>query len=678
MAENLKVALRLLVRHCVGMPADDLFKPAEHHSVGQLLDDRAPFVVDPYQRDYAWNFVARPSSEFDDGEVADFIYDLGRLLDEVRRDPAAQKYFFGLMVAAVQDNSGWLPSELHEIVDGQQRLTTFVLLGSAMIQTAKAIQKAAQREEDHQAEEQCRNFIDFMTERCIERDLRSTTGAAPRTFDVLSLTEGDNEFFQRLIRGEEANPGTRDSCRLLADAKAALDVAVREWIPQGTAAEQAVELTKIRNVLFDHTQLVLIIGKSKVDAYRLFSVANNRGRRLEQADLLRAYLLRLADSSKSPQVKIRIAALWNELDSRPPEKVNAALRGYYASLLGVRAPKIDVYDSYVHDVFRHAEHATLTQKQGSDLTNQVAEICQGVSLYNDVFLEGKWPFPRRSGGPSKWERNLIELVVVRLKSTRAVPLLMAAATVWKKSERDFVRLVLFLEKAELRLLVSRSHPSTVADRYFEAAEMVRLGKSVDEVITFLEAWVAFLADDERFHSALLSLNYTQGKARIRHLLAMLDDHRALYLAKKEGRPLPVLAPNKLREWDLGTADLDHIYPRSGGDSPDADLEPVKNRMGNLALLLDKENQQQARTLSPTSKKKLDIYRASNVRLTEAVGKEIAGARKWTRAMVEHRQTELAEMAMVIYAISSKAKKAAERLDPSLVARVSARGALKVP
>lgn len=643
------------------MAADDLFKPAEHHSLGELLDDRAPFVVDPYQRDYAWKHVPRPTEEFDDGEVADFVFDLRRLIDEHQRDSRAPKYFFGLMVAAVQDNSGWLPNDKHEVVDGQQRLTTFVLLGSAMIEAAASIKSQAESEGDAATATRCDNFIEFMTERCIERNLRSTTGASPKPFNVLTLTNGDNEYFQRLIRGDKSDPGNRDSCLLLRDARIALDEAVRQWLPEGSAQLQEAALTEIRNIVFEHTQLVLIIAKSTVDAYRLFAVANNRGRRLEQSDLLRAYLLRLADSSKNEAAKVRIATLWNDLDARAPEKVNAALRGFYASRLGVRAPKVDVYDTYVQDIFRHPEHATLTPQEATALTDVVVEVSEGVRLYNDVLLAGEWPFKKKRGGPSKWERNLVELIVVRLKSTRVVPLLLAAATTWAGSEPAFQKLVLFLERAELRFIVSRSHPSTVADRYFEAALMVRQGRSVDEVVAFLEPWVAFLADDERFKSALMALNYTQGKARIRHLLAMLDDHRALYLARREGRKEPAFAPNKLREWDLGTADLDHIYPRSGGGRPDKGLETVKNKMGNLALLLDRENQQLAKALLPTTSKKRAIYRSSNVRLTEAVEKEIAGADKWTKEMVEQRQTELADMAMEIYAVSAKAKTAAEAM-----------------
>jgi hypothetical protein len=115
--------------------------------------------------------------------------------------------------------------------------------------------------------------------------------------------------------------------------------------------------------------------------------------------------------------------------------------------------------------------------------------------------------------------------------------------------------------------------------------------------------------------------------------------------------------NELRNWNLGSTDIDHVYPQA--ESGDARLVEVRHRLGNLALLLDSDNRVEARKHLPTSDKKIAIYKSSLVRLTEKLGQRLEKTRSWTVTDVEKRQTGLVEMAEFVYQLSAEAKNVAE-------------------
>jgi hypothetical protein len=374
---------------------------------------------------------------------------------------------------------------------------------------------------------------------------------------------------------------------------------------------------------------------------------------------LRAYLLRLVSGSSLHALRTEVASAWTEIDRRKPDRVNAALRAYYGSVQGVRAPKVDVFDAFARDIFSQSEYATLNDSEARTVKKQVVAIRDAVILFDEKLLAGEWPYPKTKTGASDWERHLLERVVVRLKSQRALPLLLAAASIWK-DEQSFTRLMRLVERAEVRFLIANAHQSTVADRYFEAAKQVRSGADVVAIESLLEPWVAALADDVSFRAGLNGLNYKRRSVRIRHLLAMLEDYRPSYLRSKRRGNAEKPKANELRNWNLSAVDIDHVYPQHPPSGGTPKLDELKHQLGNLTLLLDSDNRELAKNLLPWDPAKIAIYKESHVRLTEALGKQIEKT-GWDADRLADHQKELVAMAEFVYQVSPAAKTAAKSI-----------------
>jgi Protein of unknown function DUF262/Protein of unknown function (DUF1524) len=622
---------------------EPMFRP-EPHPVERFFRLKWPLFVDPYQRDYAWDA---------NDEIADFIADLGRVIE--RGDtPDATPHFFGLIVAARHPNDGWERSEKLEVIDGQQRLATFVLFAAALRQTATEIAGEAGAD-DSQTASKAKGFAASLEEAFIEANDRSTQTWEEKPFSPLTLTTPDDRFFRRLLKGQP-DPPTRHSHELLSAAYASLRDAIDEWLSdrEGPAARQD-RLTEIRGSVLTRSELILIRSDQRVDAYRVFSILNDRGKQLEQADLLRSYILSLV-RGRDDDTRREVAADWNNLDKEAPRHVDAALRQYYASKVGRRAPKVNVFDGYCADILGTPGDDP-TDEQVSNVIAAVKEIRKAAHLYKE-FTDGAWPTfvssDGRKGVTTEWERKLLPRLTLNLKSQRVIPYLMSGAMRWVQDETMFVRLVRFIEKAELRLMVSRAHPSTVADRFFEAAKRVR-EDSVDDVIKYVEPYVYQLADDDTFETRLGSLRYSRNRALITHLLAMVEDHLPWYRRGAGGAP----ATNELKTFDMGKVTLDHIYPQSPKEGEvDEKLEPLRHRLGNLTILVDQDNSAIQNVL-PSAPEKLAVYNDA-VQMTREVAATIR-KEGWTEQTIQDREKELISVLMLIYAVSDEAKDAASKL-----------------
>jgi uncharacterized protein with ParB-like and HNH nuclease domain len=91
-------------------------------SVGSLFEYRPMFFIPKYQRAYAW------SSE----SVEDFIKDLKNCFDR-RKTNSPVNHFFGGVLCVRYPVAGTVNQHEYEIIDGQQRIATFSILVSCLI-----------------------------------------------------------------------------------------------------------------------------------------------------------------------------------------------------------------------------------------------------------------------------------------------------------------------------------------------------------------------------------------------------------------------------------------------------------------------------------------------------------------------------------------------------------------
>jgi len=233
-------------------------------TITQLLaTPNEQFVVPSYQRRYAWGFP----------QFKALFEDIEMLKDN-------DGHLFGTIILHSDHHIGGLNQP--EVVDGQQRLTTLIILLKA-IQTAYLELKETDRAKNVRTMFICKGLDE------IEK---------PK----LKLGELDNPDIEKLILEndieEVTNKNIKDAFEHYLD-----------WLLD-------LEVSEINKFLFKLTNVAVIIrldvGMAQ-DAYKLFETINNRGLRLSATDIIKNFLLGHASKIPENNTLKNVKKLWSRI-----------------------------------------------------------------------------------------------------------------------------------------------------------------------------------------------------------------------------------------------------------------------------------------------------------------------------------------------------------------------------
>ena len=241
---------------------------ADDKTVSELLAG-GPYTVDDYQREYKWETK----------QVGDLVNDLFAAFSKNYKEshtPAKVVEYHGYFLGSV------VVSE-RNIVDGQQRLTSLMLLLIALRHSLPTSPLSTPEREDLRG--QLAGLIQF-------------SRYSVRSFCIDA--EERNECLNALYNfGEPEESHTRskqESVRNLAlrynDIAGMLEA----------ATEKEAELECFAHWLIENVRLVRIITSSQSDAYEVFETMNDRGLHLTQVDMLKNFLLSQIDDAERANV----------------------------------------------------------------------------------------------------------------------------------------------------------------------------------------------------------------------------------------------------------------------------------------------------------------------------------------------------------------------------------------
>ena len=222
----------------------DFTKPFTPSSFVGTEAERIHFQVPLYQRPYAWTSL----------EIMQLLNDL----NEAYRDKSGQHYFIGMLSVAATDYD----ENLMDLIDGQQRITTVVLLAKVLGKKVPGVDWTA-----------------FSRER-------------------LHLVGRERD--QRYLNSESEEPEN-------PAFKAAIDTLER--FMAGMGAEEKAGFSKY---VFEHLAFFIAempAGYGLMEKNRHFVRMNNRGRQLEKHEILKVRLLSRIDETCREQY----AQKWNKL-----------------------------------------------------------------------------------------------------------------------------------------------------------------------------------------------------------------------------------------------------------------------------------------------------------------------------------------------------------------------------
>lgn len=225
--------------------------------IGNLMYRRRQYFVPIWQREYSWGPL----------QWEELWGDIKRLYEEVfNGNSKATSHFMGSIVLRPKELGG---VEKYVVIDGQQRITTLLILLALIRDRAKKDKPALS------------NTI--QTSYLLNRDIKSLDEQFK-----LHPSDNDNSAFLDIMNGE-------------SDVEGKLGWAYTYF--ERKLAQDGSDLEKLKELIVDNLKTVEIILAEKDDPNRIFETLNSRGLELEEADLVRNFfMMKIRDESRAEEL----------------------------------------------------------------------------------------------------------------------------------------------------------------------------------------------------------------------------------------------------------------------------------------------------------------------------------------------------------------------------------------
>jgi hypothetical protein len=549
--------------------------------IGHVLTDN--FLSVPlYQRSYAW----------EERHVRDLLNDLDNAIREDEKE-----YFLGSIVITQKSETGNRP----EVVDGQQRLATSVILIAAIRDYFSS------NDDRERAEDIERDYL-------ITRDKR-TQELIPR----LQLNERDNDFFVKtvLYPPDKRDPNIvakKESHEKIRAAQKIIMERIKEIT--GKSKDPADELIDWIEYIETKARVISVRVPDYANAFTIFETLNDRGLRLAISDLLKNYLFHRS-ANRIGEAQQRWLTMTATLEAVTNEDSSVDfIRHLWSSKYGTTREK---------ELYSQIKSKIKSKQSAIDLAGdlEAGSRIYGAILNTDHELWSQYGTTTRSYMSTI---NLLGMVQIR-------PLLLAIlqqfdGTEVKKSFRLMV-------SWGVRFLISGGLGGGTLERHYcERAVEIRK-KSITKTSQLRDTMIDVVPSDREFEESFATATVSKSTLA-RYYLTVLEN-------QARGQSNPELVPNPNEE----IVNLEHVIPLTPGPQWDGLTEDIaktfNKRIGNLALLQSKMN---TKAGNSSFKDKKILYAQSDFMLTS----EIASSPQWGPKEVTDRQERLAALAVAAWSL----------------------------
>lgn len=586
----------------------------DQYSVKALFEQKQTFIVPKYQRGYAW----------DDEAISDFIEDISECF-EARRAGTEKHHFFGGVVTVRKEISG-STRDNYEIIDGQQRLASFVLLAGSIVRHIEStIAELKGKDTLDEDENKALSYLEETTKKASQLYLtfRDNKGIEYADVPKLNLSKADDTFFQEVLSGNIPAEKTRESHNRLVYAWESLCKFVQNKLVHGSlsAAEKAMCIQQfLDGVLGKDCTAIFMCSDARPEAYQIFQVLNDRGVHLGKGDLLRAGTLELLDEKKFEATQDKVAGQWDSILSYTPKVIDDYLLWYFSSMEGRRPKPVELAEEFLEYRFKCKDQDSVSA-QGATLILSEAERLNSAFETLATMNDGDWPCPKDKN-ISIWDRERLRMLVTHLKHTNAMPLLLALTLLKPK---QFSEAVVCIERFVFRYkTIVNAHVTPMTNAYLRQAKAIRNAPDkylIKDLRKELSDLIEKYAPDSIFETAVKEIKFSPGgNAYIRYFLITIEDYMKWYESGAQGVPK---CKDKTRVFDVNKTTIEHVYSQNiKGASKDDALEGVKNTLGNLTILSPEDNDALANNAPD---KKFEALKKSNLKMN----RDIAENSEWT-------------------------------------------------
>ena len=596
----------------------------DHYRVEVILKEARRFMVPLYQRKYQWR----------DKRLKPFWDDVSAKAAEVLDGGSRFEHYMGaLILSPVEEGSQIGRTPRVQVVDGQQRLTTFQLFLAALREGAR----------DYELKDLMGQIDGYLFNECKSKD------EDPLTRFKLTPTPSDRDIFHDIIELSYEEM-TEKYPELLVRKKTgfpALDAYYRFcWWINAFASHGPKELLKERleallTAVLDRLKLVVITLGESDDAQVIFETLNSKGEPLLAMDLVRNNIFHRAEQQRAEQKDIPVEdlydKLWGPLDDKwwrepaPNARPRRPRLDHFLAhvLTAETGKKISVRELY-------AEYRAFAVPKGRPKFDDIKKELKLLEHYAPLYetLEG-----RAKADPALYwlGRKLAEWQVT---TVFPVAIQIGDSKLPKEEKMRLCRLIYsFLARRAMCGLTTKN-----LNQVFQStAELfMRKGPSLEAFRAYFRGKegdsTRFPRNDE-FRQGILKKNAYSIAPRTRLIDILWELERA---------SRPRMAEKIEKPKDLS---VEHVLPQKWTDEwpfPNADEPDARNRrdlvnsLGNLTLLTGSLNSSSGN--SGFAKKKEKFEKHTGLFLNKWFMKKA----QWTETEISERSEHLAKMATKIW------------------------------
>lgn len=596
---------------------------SDKEDFSELVTGDKLFKIPQYQRNYSWETEQREDLWSD-------------LIEAIEMD---RDHYIGAFLLNNDEEDG---QEVQKIIDGQQRMTTLIIL-------LFELQRQFKKEGD-------------------ETRARKITGEYIANYgdQKLELLGNDQVFFKKTVL-EGVMDDNKENRREDAMSKVDYDSTsqkrlyeTKDFFRERLSEEPPERLEvddkwEFYDKLYDTVKELPLLSytvDSKSEAARIFQTVNDRGKKLTDLEITKSYLMHRVSliSEENAETEIeRIESdfrdIYNSIESIPDSIDEDAIQRYHFIIwnpnwtTGRDKRYYQNHLDHIKNHFRRAGNSGEILNYTNELETMFDRLSD-ITNYEDI--------------EDYQIRSKLDNLFVAGRLANFYPLIMTAYDQYKKDQISKEKLCQLFDRIETFIvrtyIIHKKSADTGRTRAYPLARELYYNeeddipenidpKTVDDVIEKLDQYITKYCDDEDIDQVLEDKDvyeYFADSNRLNELRLLLYTYETSLEHEEEDIPFDAerITTNKGDRFTI-----EHLWPRTPSDELEEEKkETIKentHRLGNLTLMTPEDN---SSNQNDTFEDKKDNFTGSKFRMLEKVFKND----DWGVQKIENREQEIIE------------------------------------
>lgn len=533
----------------------------EIKSIGKLFSSDFFFSIPDYQRPFAWD-----EANFQD------------LIDDLESAQNGEQYFLGTLVLHKRGGKN-----NYDVVDGQQRITSLLIL-LACLRDMILDDKFKKGLQDKIVQEE--NKVDGIPE-------------------LARITSKDRQIFRELILEKDGtlkNKKQEDLAEPQTRYIKAISV-FRETL--GKYNQENLE--KLVQFINQHCNIIYLATTSFDDAFKLFTIVNDRGRQLRRIDVLKAQNIS-PDAIPVAVTRDRVSKVWENLENDIGEKEFESILYSMRMIFIKEKPQEDLLAEFDNKIFKKG-----LLQPGEKFVDEVKAY---GDLYRGIFIDKDYV-------PAADKNHLKFKAMIHIMDSEF------EASEWRACLMFFAKKFIGKSFYEFSLALEKK---------------------------YLEQWVLGVRKDERFGVYSQILKSIESNAKAEDVVAAMNFDE-MVIKKAASNPnfynsrfakyfllrLEVISSEHDVYKEVNAKSIEHIFPQNPSvtsmwakDKDFLERSSVVNSIGNLVLLSKSKNSSASNHDFSVKKEKYLKDRVSDYPRSLKVTSEV----EWTIAKIKFNTAEI--------------------------------------